>query len=96
MTFRSISAHVEDIEGETHVLWHGTDTHAALSIVRSQHFIPSFGLLGDGVYLAPGQAKAEQLGVPSEASKGGLGMTASTLHRDKQRQNNTEKVPTAG
>jgi hypothetical protein len=60
MTFRSISAHVEDVEGETHVLWHGTDTHAALSIVRSQHFIPSFGLLGDGVYLAPGQAKAEQ------------------------------------
>lgn len=51
---------LQDVEGETHVLWHGTTTESALAIVRSQHFIPSYGLLGDGVYLAPCQAKAEQ------------------------------------
>ena len=41
-------------------MYHGTDSHAAQLIVRSQRFRPSgTGLLGEGVYVTLNQQKAE-------------------------------------
>ena len=57
----SLSLAVDRYAGhEETVMYHGTDSHAAQLIVRSQRFYPSgTGLLGPGVYVTLNQQKAE-------------------------------------